>query len=116
MRDRPETVLSGTVLLLVSFGVVMVYSATSATALLDKGDPTGLVKRQLLYAVLGLAVFLIAARARMETLRRIGPAALVVSGFLLLVVLVPGIGTVANGSRRWIDVGLAQLQPDELSA
>ena len=80
MRDRPETVLSGTVLLLVSFGVVMVYSATSATALLDKGDPTGLVKRQLLYAVLGLAVFLIAARARMETLRRIGPAALVVSG------------------------------------
>ena len=95
----------GTVLLLVSFGVVMVYSATSATALLDEGDPTGLVKRQVVYALLGLAVFLVAARARMGTLRRIGPLGLAVSGVLLAVVLVPGIGTVVNGSRRWIDLG-----------
>ena len=115
LRHQPETVLSGTVLLLVCFGVVMVYSATSATALLDEGDPTGLVKRQVVYAVLGLAAFLVAARARMGMLRRIGPLALAVSGVLLAVVLVPGIGTVVNGSRRWIDLGMAQLQPSELA-
>ena len=51
-----------------------------------------------------------------EGMRRLGPPALLVAGFLLLVVLVPSIGTQVNGSRRWISLGgLGQLQPSEVA-
>lgn len=99
---------------LVAFGLVMVYSASSATAILSDGDPLGLVARQLIYAVLGIGAFLVAARSSPETLRKLAGPALAVSIFLLLIVLVPGIGTEVNGSRRWLALGgLAQLQPSE---
>ena len=49
-------------------------------------------------------------------MRAARPAGAAVSGFLLLVVLVPSIGTQVNGSRRWISLGgLGQIQPSELA-
>jgi cell division protein FtsW len=112
---RPEKVLTGAVLALVCFGVVMVYSSSSATALLGDGDPLGLMTRQALYALLGLGAYALCVRMDMRALRRLAPLALAVSGFLLVVVLVPGVGIEVNGSRRWLGVGsMAQLQPSEL--
>lgn len=113
---RPESLLSATVLGLVCFGLVMVFSTSSATALLNDGDPLGLAIRQGLYALAGLGAFAVFARMSPDGLRRLGPPALGVSGFLLLVVLVPSIGMTVNGSRRWISLGgLGQLQPSELA-
>ena len=49
-------------------------------------------------------------------MRRLGPPAVAIAAFLLLVVLVPSIGMQVNGSRRWITLGaLGQLQPSELA-
>jgi cell division protein FtsW len=101
LAARPERILAIAVLALVSFGLVMVYSASSATALLDDGDPMGFARRQLVYAAIGLAVFVVASRIRPAQLRRLAPAALAVTGAMALLVLVPGIGTVANGARQW---------------
>jgi cell division protein FtsW len=113
---RPEQILTGAVLALVCFGVVMVYSSSSATALLGDGDPLGLMTRQALYALLGLGAYALFARMDLATLRRVAPLGLAVSGVLLLVVLVPGVGIEVNGSRRWLGVGsLLQLQPSELA-
>jgi cell division protein FtsW len=112
----PERLLTGVVLALVSFGLVMVYSTSSATALLNDGDPLGTVTRQAAYAGVGLAAYAVFARMSPEGMRRLGPAALALAAFLLLVVLVPSIGLEANGSRRWIGLGaLGQLQPSELA-
>ena len=112
----PERLLTGVVLALVSFGLVMVYSSSSATALLNDGDPLGTVTRQAAYAVTGLAAYAVFARMSPEGMRRLGPPAMAVSVFLLLVVLVPSIGMQVNGSRRWIDLGpIGQLQPSELA-
>ena len=112
----PERLLTGVVLALVSFGLVMVYSSSSATALLNDGDPLGTVTRQAAYAVAGLAAYAVFARMSPEGMRRLGPPALAVAAFLLLVVLVPSIGMQVNGSRRWIDLGpIGQLQPSELA-
>ena len=111
-----DRLLSGTVLALVCFGLVMVFSTSSATALLSDGDPLGLAMRQGAYALVGLGAYTIFSRISPEGLKRLGPPAIILSGFLLLVVLLPSIGTSVNGSRRWIALGgLGQLQPAELA-
>jgi cell division protein FtsW len=112
----PDRLLTAVVLALVSFGLVMVYSTSSATALLSDGDPLAPVTRQAAYALVGLGVYALIVRMSPEGLRRLGPPALAVSAALLLVVLVPSIGMTVNGSRRWISLGgLGQLQPSELA-
>jgi cell division protein FtsW len=74
------------------------------------------VTRQAGYAIVGLGAYAVLARMTPEGLRRLGPPALAVSAFLLLVVLAPGIGTAVKGSRRWISLGgLGNLQPSELA-
>ena len=70
---RADRLLSGTVLALVCFGLVMVFSTSSTTALLNDGDPLGLVIRQSLYALAGLAAFVIFSRMNPEAMRRLGP-------------------------------------------
>jgi cell division protein FtsW len=112
----PDRLLTAVVLALVCFGLVMVYSTSSATALLSDGDPLGPVTRQAAYALVGLGVYAVIVRMSPEGLRRLGPPALAVAVLLLLVVLVPSIGMTVNGSQRWISLGgLGQLQPSELA-
>jgi cell division protein FtsW len=112
----PERLLTGAVLALVCFGLVMVYSASSAEALLGEGGPTDYVLRQAVFALIGLGAYLVCARIRPPALRRLAGPAMAVAVFLLLVVLIPGIGVAVNGSRRWLSMGsFAQLQPSEIA-
>lgn len=114
--SRPETVLTVSVLALVLFGLVMVYSSSSATAVLSQGSPTDLLMRQTIYAVLGFGAFLAFRRMSPEGLTRLATPLLGVSVLLLLVVLIPGVGTSTNGSTRWLSVGgLMQIQPSEIA-
>ncbi len=115
-KARPEQVLLGVVVALVCFGLIMVYSASSATALLSDGDPLELLARQAVYAGIGTAAFLLFSRTSPETVRKLAAPGLVISVVLLLIVLVPGIGTEVNGSRRWLVLGgIGQLQPSEVA-
>jgi len=115
LGGRPERLLAAAVCFLVCFGLVMVYSASSARAFLQAGDPLGLLKRQVIYALLGLGAYALCSRIQPATLRRLGRPALVAAGFLLVIVLVPGIGVTANGARRWLAAGPVQIQPSELA-
>ncbi len=98
---------------LVAFGLVMVYSATSASATLANGDPAYFLKRQAGYALLGLVLMVAASRLDYRVLRRLAPALVVTSLFLLLAVLV--LGQAVNGARRWINLGPLVFQPSELA-
>jgi cell division protein FtsW len=98
---------------LVAFGLVMVYSATSASAALANGDPAYYLKRQAGYALLGLVLMVVASRINFRVLRRLAPMLVVGSLALLLAVLV--LGQSVNGARRWISVGPAVFQPSELA-
>jgi cell division protein FtsW len=98
---------------LVAFGLVMVYSATSASATLANGDPAYYLKRQAIYAVLGLALMAVCARVSFHALRSLAPALMVASVVLLLAVLV--LGAAVNGARRWIALGPLAFQPSELA-
>jgi cell division protein FtsW len=97
---------------LVAFGLVMVYSATSAAAALGNGDPSYYLKRQGIYAVLGIAVMLVASRVEFRALRALAPF-LLIGSFVLcaLVLLAPPV----NGARRWIALGPLTFQPSELA-
>ncbi len=98
---------------LVAFGLVMVYSATSASAALANGDPAYYLKRQAIYAVLGIALMVAASRLDFRILRRLAPVLVVTSLGLLLAVLV--VGQSVNGARRWLTFGPAVFQPSELA-
>ena len=113
MKGRLEVkILVLVSLALVSFGLVMVYSATSAAAALGDGDPSYYLKRQGIYAVLGVALMLVAARFDFRGLRALAPGLLLVSLVLCtLVLLAPPI----NGARRWFTIGPAAFQPSELA-
>src|SRR3954451_14709489 len=98
---------------LVAFGLVMVYSATSAPAALGNGDPMGFLKRQAIYAVLGLGLLMVTSRMPFRRWRTLAPPFVLVGVVSLLAVLV--IGTSVNGARRWIGFGPAAFQPSELA-
>lgn len=111
----PEAVLTIAVLALVCIGVVMVYSASSATALLSAGSPTGLLTRQAIFAAVALGAFIVCGRTAPRRIIAMGRPAVFVSLGLLVVVLVPGVGIVANGSSRWLGAGSIQMQPSEFA-
>jgi cell division protein FtsW len=100
-------------LALVAFGIVMVYSATSASAAVGGANPNYYVERQGIYAVLGITLMVVAQRWDYRRLRALAPPLVLVSLALLFAVLV--IGPAVNGARRWISLGPAVFQPSELA-
>jgi cell division protein FtsW len=100
-------------LALVAFGLVMVYSATSAPAAVGGADPVYYLKRQAIYAALGLILLVIAARTNYRKLRALSP--LLVVGTLALLAAVLVVADPINGARRWFSFGPAAFQPSELA-
>jgi cell division protein FtsW len=98
---------------LVAFGLVMVYSATSAPAALARTDPMSYLKKQAVYALLGVVLMILAARFDYRRLRQVAPSLVLTALFLCLLVL--AVGTRVNGARRWIAFGPATFQPSELA-
>jgi cell division protein FtsW len=100
-------------LALVAFGLVMVYSATSASAALANGDSSYYLRKQGLYALVGVVLLLLMTRGSYRGLRPLSPALVLGSIGLLLAVL--AVGSTVNGARRWLQVGPAVFQPSELA-
>jgi cell division protein FtsW len=98
---------------LVAFGLVMVYSATSASAALGNGDPMSYLKRQAVYAFIGIVLMAVASRFDYHRLRYFSPPLLLASLVLCAAVLV--VGPSINGAHRWFIVGPASFQPSELA-
>ncbi|MBK5220944.1 MAG: putative lipid II flippase FtsW [Thermoleophilia bacterium] len=103
-------------LCLLALGAVMVFSASSTTRVLQNGglsDSAFYLKRTLMFGAVGLVVMHLAARHGLTAVRRLTPALLAGSIFLLIVVL--GAGNTVNGASRWIGSGFLQIQPSELA-
>ncbi|HVU79332.1 MAG TPA: putative lipid II flippase FtsW [Gaiellaceae bacterium] len=98
---------------LVAFGLVMVYSATSAAAAVGGSNPSYYLERQGIYAALGIVLMIFVQRWDYRRLRVLAPMLVLVSIVLLLAVL--AIGPPVNGARRWISLGPAAFQPSELA-
>src|SRR3989442_11797682 len=113
-KRAPDSWLFFTVVALVAIGVVMVYSASAIVAHDRYGDSTFFFKRQVAWAGLGMLALVIMQRTHYARLRRLTPFLLIGAILSLGLVLVPGIGRVAGGARRWIVLaGPFAFQPAE---
>ena len=107
------------VLLLTAIGLVMLLSASFPSAYYEaspsKHNPLYYFERQAIFAVLGTAVMLLVSKFNYQRLRGVGKILLYISVVLLLLVLIPGIGEIRNGARRWIGMGPLTFQPSEIA-
>ncbi len=103
-------------LMLLSIGVVMVLSASYARAYYSADanyTPTYYFVRQLIFALGGIGAAYLLSKFPMTFYRRISPIIMLVA--LGTLALVPIIGTIAGGSRRWINLGFTTFQPSEIA-
>lgn len=115
-KGTPDFQLLVLALLLVGFGVVMVFSASSNTAAVSKlynFDAFYFVKRQLMWAVLGLIAMLIAMNIPYQFYKKWFLPLFIVTAILLL--LVPYFGASINGARSWFRLGPISIQPTEIA-
>ena len=111
--DLPFLLLT---LLLTIMGLVMLFSASFPSANYESGDPAYYLKRQGLFALLGLAAMLAMARIDYHRLRGMAKILMYVSVFLLALVLVPGVGITQNRATRWLGkAGVLTFQPSEIA-
>jgi cell division protein FtsW len=98
---------------LVAFGLVMVFSATSASAALGEGDPMRFLIKQGLYAGAGLVLLAVFTRVDYHALRPLAPLLLAVAfvGCIAVLAIAPSI----NGAQRWFLVGPISIQPAEIA-
>ena len=109
---RPDIMLILSYLALTGLGLVMIYSA-SAPRLLANGDsPTSLVRRQMVFALVGIGAFILTSLIEHRTLKMLAPIGYI--GSLVSLVIVLKMPIVA-GANRWIDFGFFQFQPSELA-
>ncbi len=113
-RNEYDRVLIVLIAVLVIFGIMMVFSASSAVAYDENADAAFYLKKQLLWAVLGLTAMVAMMRIDYHLLRTYVYPIFLVSLCLLVLVLVPGVGKKINGARRWIDLMGFTFQPGEL--
>jgi cell division protein FtsW len=110
-----DLTLVATVLILLGVGIVMVYSASSVEAYAAFGDSAYYLKRQLVWAALGLAAMAVASRVDYHRYVRWAPPLFLATLVCLLLVLVPHVGVEVNGARRWLGRGFILFQPSELA-
>jgi cell division protein FtsW len=106
------------VVALLAFGLVMVYSATIAmpdNPRFSNFSATYFVRRHALWISIATAVALVALQIRMSWWERAAPWLFVASLGLLIAVLIPHVGLVVKGARRWIALGPMNFQPSEVA-
>ncbi len=112
--DQP---LLWSVLILVTLGLVMVYSAS--VALPDgpkyaKYSSSHFLVRHAISIGIAFAIGIMAFKVPIKVWERLAPAIFALAFILLIFVLIPGVGKGVNGARRWIPLGITNFQPSEL--
>ncbi len=112
-----DTVLTWIITALLAIGLIMVYSASIATAEAGKYtnyQPTYYLMRHAIFILTGVAAGVVAFQIPTQMWQKYAPHLFLVGVVLLVLVLIPGIGKAVNGSRRWLSLFVINLQPSEL--
>ena len=108
-------VLWSTAVLLGLLGMVMVLSSSSVSDLRDYDDAWYHLRRQVVWVALGLAGLFTTLRFDYRRLRNLARPGLILAVVLLVLVLIPGVGTRVNGSARWLGIRDVTFQPSEFA-
>ena len=114
-KGKLDIILFAAVILLVIFGIVMIYSASSIWAEYKFNDAFKFVKAQFLFFIVGILAMLVLSKVDYHIYYKKANLILLVCFLLLVLVLIPGIGTIRNGSRSWFGIGSLGIQPSEFS-
>ncbi|MGI6146235.1 MAG: putative lipid II flippase FtsW [Firmicutes bacterium] len=118
MKQRaglPDIILFITVLALLSLGIVMVFSSSSVTAFQELGDAYYYLKRQSMWAAIGMVALVACMNIDYHLWEQLAGLIMILSIGALALVLVPGVGRLVSGSRRWIGLGPVSVQPSEFA-
>ena len=112
---HPAALIAMISCLLVVVGLVMILSASSVTSFANYGSSFLFFKRQLVWAVAGMALFVLFCRLDYRRLKGLGYVLYPIAFLLLVVTLIPGVGVTVGGGTRWIALGALSFQPSELA-
>ncbi len=102
------------VIMLLCVGLLMVSTASSYYALTNYSDSNYFFVRQLFFAVLGIVFMLFFANVNYKNLKKASGLFYIICLALLFAVAIPGVGSVRNGARRWLEIGGISFQPSEM--
>ena len=114
-RPIPDLTLALATLMLLAIGLVLIYSSSAILAMGRSGDSFYYIKRQLVFAAAGVMGLLAILRLDQDDLRDWSGLLMIAVIGMLALTLVPGIGKVAGGARRWLGAGPIRFQPSELA-
>lgn len=112
-ENRPDIFLLVIIFALLTIGVVMVYSASHVWSLYKFNDEFYYLKRQLLFAGVGVIAMFFFMFIPYSTWRKYANIILIACFLLLIAVLIPGLGMVRGGAQSWIGIGAFSIQPSE---
>ncbi len=110
-----DFILLVVIILLLSLGIIMVLSASAPSALSETGNSYTYVTKQAIFAVLGFGVMFFFSKFDYRIFKKFYWVIYWISVGILLLVLIPGLKSSANGATRWINLGFMQFQPSELT-
>lgn len=113
VRSAPDFWIIASTLALLTIGVIMVYSASAVNAFYDFGDSFYYLKRQLIFAVLGVIAMYFMMHVDYHLLKNYSKIVLIAAFIFLVLVLIPGIGVVRGGARSWLGISSFGIQPSE---
>lgn len=99
--------------IMITFGLIMVFSASSPSAFYQKGDQYYFIKKQLMWTAIGFVAMFIVASFDYRVIKRY--AGVLCGVTFVLMILVPLIGVEVNGAKRWLGFGSLTFQPSEIS-
>ena len=114
-RKQVDFVLVIIILILLSFGIIMVLSASAPSALAETGNSYTYFTKQIIFAAIGLVIMWFVSKIDYRVYKKFYWPIYWLSIGALLLVLIPGLGSSGGGAKRWIDLGFTQFQPSELT-
>ena len=115
MNKKLELTLLISVILISVFGLIMIYSASYIWADFKYGDALKFVKNQGLFLIIGIFLMLFISKIDYHIFYKKSNTILLICIILLILVLIPGVGTIRNGSRSWFGIGSFGIQPSEFA-
>ena len=108
-----DLILFFAIIVISLFGVLMIYSSSSIWAEYKFGDSFKYLKNQSLFLIIGIVLMITVSKIDYKKYKSKANLILGICFILLVLVLIPGIGSVRNGSRSWFGIGPFGIQPSE---
>lgn len=96
-------------------GIFFISISSQTEASLTTGDKYFFIKKQIIWLIIGIVIFYLASKIKIELIKKYSFILYLIANILLLVVLVPHLGTQALGAKRWLDFGFFGIQPSEIT-